>query len=184
VTNVGRSAPHTCGPPNSEVKVAYNTMRAAASADTSSGLGDIYSKTLTDKDDTTIRRLPKRKSIINNMRLVRQKALNLPPPPKAVSGFDIPAQYQSTTIAGIARQTLYYDSGRDDVKRILVWCDMASMQEVCVVRCGRMVPCIFCLLPQRDYETYYRLFEAIYQLVGPDISSCIFDMEKAAIKAF
>ncbi|KAF4647663.1 hypothetical protein FOL46_003932, partial [Perkinsus olseni] len=129
VTNVGRSAPHTCGPPNSEVKVAYNTMRAAASADTSSGLGDIYSKTLTDKDDTTIRRLPKRKSIINNMRLVRQKALNLPPPPKAVSGFDIPAQYQSTTIAGIARQTLYYDSGRDDVKRILVWCDMASMQE-------------------------------------------------------
>ncbi|KAF4646412.1 hypothetical protein FOL47_006366, partial [Perkinsus chesapeaki] len=139
--------------------------------------------------------------------------LNIPPPPRGVSGFDIPPEYSSTTIGGVYRNTLVYDSGRDDTQRILIWADIPTMQNLVVdtkvlhlsmdgtfkrcpgkwheqytvlIRheCGRMVPCIFCLLPQRDYVTYRRVFDVLLQLLGPDVSSCVFDMERAAVKAF
>ncbi|EEQ99255.1 hypothetical protein Pmar_PMAR026677, partial [Perkinsus marinus ATCC 50983] len=68
-----------------------------------------------------IEQLPKRSSVMENLRRFKEKNHPLPKAPKQRCGFEIPPEFSHAIIGQEVRPTLVYDSGKDDKDRILVW---------------------------------------------------------------
>ncbi|EER04527.1 hypothetical protein Pmar_PMAR029490 [Perkinsus marinus ATCC 50983] len=213
VLNDDKRKAHICGGENVQLRTTYNDMReAAAAADAETNLSAIYARVLNSQPDNVVNRLPKRKSVQENLRITRQRAQNLPKLPRARADFAIPDGYKIVRIGGEDQPSLLFDSGSNDADRILVWYDSRSLHNLLATtselhismdgtfkRCankwaqqytvlirhstGRMIPVFFCLLPHKDTITYRRLFDVLVVYLGDNVVSCMMDMEKAAMIA-
>ena len=122
---------------------------------------------------------------------------------------DLPPTFRTTTNGDLF---LVYDSGVGDEERIFIFASQGALQfladsehwyadgtfRVCVEiffqlytvygqRDGRIFPCVFSLLPNKNENTYNRLFEQLFQLVndlGNGPNDVLVDFDRSAINAF
>ena len=134
----------------------------------------------------------------------------MPPTPAHREAIPDPPQAYRTTTNG--DPFLVYDSGLGDEERIFIFASQDALQfladsehwyadgtfRVCLEtffqlytihgqRDGRIFPCIFSLLPNKNENTYNRLFEQLFQLVnnlGNGPNDVLVDFERSAINAF
>lgn len=123
--------------------------------------------------------------------------------------YPVPANFQELRSTGNAEPFILFDSGRDDVDRIILlgtndnvlflqdnnnWFADGTFKvspnmfyqvyTIHAIKCNTVLPLIYSLLPDKREETYIRLFDALLDInnnLSPQ--SCMIDLEKAAENA-
>ena len=142
--------------------------------------------------------LPSLETLRRNVSHSRQDR-NMPPTPANREDIpDLPSAYRTTTNGD---PFLVYDSGVEDEERIFLFASQDALQfladsehwyadgtfKVCPEisfqlytihgqRDGRIFPCVFSLFPNKNENTYIRLFEQLFQFVnnfGNGTNECI-----------
>ena len=142
---------------------------------------------------------------IRNIRLERQANQQLPIPANREDVPELPLQYQRSYAN---EQFLIFDSGQGDADRIFIFGTNQSLQllsqsqnwfgdgtfKVCpqiffqiyTIHAqinGRILPCIYALLPNKTEETYTRLFREVEQHVANSPTDILMDFERAALNS-
>ncbi|XP_068232264.1 uncharacterized protein [Palaemon carinicauda] len=153
-------------------------------------------------DESVLSQMPNTSHISRNIRKWRQKLSNFPSVPCGRAGYSIPLEF--TVIEG-GKTFLQYDSGIDDVDRILMFASDAGLQDlkrfknwtidgtfkvapefyyqlltVHVQQDKLSIPRVFALLPNKTEVTYRRVFEKLSEFLGGEETENItIDFEKA-----
>lgn len=154
--------------------------------------------------------IPNRDAVRKIIQRRRNELNAAPPQPSSRAELLIPEAYQTYEISpGISEQFLLFDSGVNDENRILIvgrqssgsWSSLmkklyvdgtfslapnlfAQIYVIMAERGGFVVPVLYALLPNKNNQTYIRMFEAIKQM-WPQLNpiSISIDFEQAAIGA-
>ena len=149
--------------------------------------------------------LPALHHIRRNIRLQKQSNQQLPSPANREDVPELPLQYQRSYAN---EQFLIFDSGQGDADRIFIFGTNQSLQllsqsqnwfgdgtfKVCpqiffqiyTIHAqinGRILPCIYALLPNKTEETYTRLFREVEQHVANSPTDILMDFERAALNS-
>lgn len=165
---------------------------------------------LQDTSTSVLAKMPKKDSIRKTIQRIRNETQSAPPQPTNRAAIIIPIEYQM--IEGEPQQSenfLLWDSGEGDNNRILIfgresigqWSNQITrmyvdgtfslapvlFSQIYVVlanRGGFVLPILYALLPNKEGETYRRMFNAVREL-WPNLnpSSISIDFEQASIGA-
>ena len=149
--------------------------------------------------------LPALHHIRRNIRLQRQVNQQLPIPANREDVPELPLQYQRSYAN---EQFLIFDSGQGDADRISIFGTNQSLQllsqsqnwfgdgtfKVCpqiffqiyTIHAqinGRILHCIYALLPNKTEETYTRLFREVEQHVANSPTDILMDFQRAALNS-
>lgn len=156
--------------------------------------------------ECAIAELPCPSNISRNIRRWRQKENKSPPIPQVRHGYLIPEDYAKLSTGSLFLQ---YDSGEDDLERILVFASADGLSDLkkfkvwagdgtfkcCPIIYYQLytlhiqtkdisIPRLFALLPDKTEATYKRLFSVIKDLVqNHEPDRIVVDFEKAVINS-
>lgn len=188
-------------------KVKANIKRKAVT--TQEPTQDILADTLQNVSEGAAVNLPSMATLRRNVRYYRQER-NLPANP--INREAIPELPDEFRVTANGEQFLTYDSGVGDEERVFIFCSPQGLQllgesehwygdgtfKICpeiyyqlyTVHAqldGRIFPCAFALLPNKQETTYNQFFTQLFQLVrtvnGFALTDILVDFERAAINA-
>ncbi len=141
--------------------------------------------------------MPKKGSLERQIRRARQK-VNFPLPDPTSLDFEIPAEFQDVVVR---------DTGRDDPDRIIVLANPEVLDSISsdtwfadgtfdkvpqiyfqlyTVHCkigNSFPPFVYCLLPNKNEDTYTRMFSLVKEVAGVEPQKMLLDFERAAHNA-
>ena len=196
---------HAADQSRSAAHSAISAMLNAAET-TQNSTRNILSDGVQNVDEQTAAAMPSKSTLCRRIQRARRRVNPTPPIPTVRHGFDIPDKYRYTADG---KQFLLWDSGRDDINRILAYCSEEGLDlllnkphwfcdgtfkaspdifyqifSLHVYISGAVVPVLYAMLPNKTRETYVRLLTKLSEMRDFHPESILTDFETAILSAF